>query len=157
MSSLYRSYLSEEEKYLMALQRNLKDQISRLKVEEMTLLSLISNFTSETNSSTNQTNDFEKETTQSTQPISSDLQYNNDSDENISLQELRSKLVLVNNDKKNNEVNDLTNDQSVNKIPLKFEFNLNNLPNTLHDSENDFEEEHYDNEHDDEEESDEFL
>ena len=40
--SLYREFLTEKEKFLHQLERNLQDQINRLKVEELSLLKLIS-------------------------------------------------------------------------------------------------------------------
>lgn len=42
-TTLYKEFLVEEEKFLKVLERNLKDQINRLKVEELSILKLISN------------------------------------------------------------------------------------------------------------------
>ena len=41
-TTLYKEFLVEEEKFLKVLERNLKDQINRLKVEELSILKLIS-------------------------------------------------------------------------------------------------------------------
>ena len=38
----YRNILVEEEKFLKQMQRNLQDQLNRLKIEELSLLKLIS-------------------------------------------------------------------------------------------------------------------
>lgn len=40
--NLYREYLLEEEKFLKNIERNFQDQINRLKVEELSVLKLIS-------------------------------------------------------------------------------------------------------------------
>merc|ERR1712126_168743 len=41
-ANMYRDVLAEEEKFLKNLQRNLQDQLNRLKIEELSLLKLIS-------------------------------------------------------------------------------------------------------------------
>lgn len=40
--NLYKEFLLEEERFLKGLERNLKDQINRLSVEELSILKLIS-------------------------------------------------------------------------------------------------------------------